>query len=135
MIKRFMTAVSAFLLAVTGVAFAGASPALADTIHGCNIGSVCIYQPASYGTPMTSQTTAAIFHAAGDCWQFNSTWSNTVSSWIANFTVFNGQTASIYFYDNTTCTGTSVYLGQAPNGQASMGSHDNWTGSIKLVQP
>lgn len=117
------------LLAVTPV------QASRTTVHGCNTGSVCVYWDSNYGTPIAAQTTAAIFHAAGDCWQFNATWSNKTSSWYANFELFNGQTAELYFYDNTTCTGSSVYEGQAPQGQASMGIYNDWTGSIKLVQP
>lgn len=136
MIKKFAAA-AAMLLALTvgGLAAAGPAQAAGTTVHGCNTGSVCVYWDSNYGTPIAAQTTAAIFHAANDCWQFNATWSNKTSSWYANFELFNGQTAEMYFYDNTTCTGSSIYEGQAPQGQASMGIYNDWTGSIKLVQP
>jgi hypothetical protein len=136
MFKKIGIALVASLVSLFGaVNIAQPAQASGTTVHGCNTGSVCVYWDSNYGTPIAAQTTAAIFHAANDCWQFNATWSNKTSSWYANFELFNGQTAELYFYDNTTCTGSSVYEGQAPQGQASMGIYNDWTGSIKLVQP
>lgn len=136
MIKKILATLATVLALVTGALVAG-SPAQASgtTVHGCNTGSVCVYWDSNYGTPIAAQTTAAIMHASGQCWQFNATWSNKTSSWYANFELISGQTAELYFYDNTTCTGTAHYEGQAPQGQASMGIYNDWTGSIKLVQP
>lgn len=134
--NKLLAALAAIVLGFVSLLTVGAPvQASGTTVHGCNTGSVCVYWDSNYGTPIAAQTTAAIFHAAGDCWQFNATWSNKTSSWYANFELFNGQTAELYFYDNTTCTGSSVYEGQAPQGQASMGIYNDWTGSIKLVQP
>lgn len=132
MIKRILVALA---LITAGLVVAAPAQASGTTVHGCNTGSVCVYWDSNYGTPIAAQTTAAIMHAADQCWQFNATWSNKTSSWYANFELFNGQTAELYFYDNTTCTGTAHYEGQAPQGQASMGIYNDWTGSIKLVQP
>lgn len=111
-----------------------ASPAQAATVHGCNEGSLCVYWDSNYGTPIAAQTSVAIMHASNQCWQFNATWSNKTSSWIANFTYYDGSLMDIYFYDNTTCAGSAQYEGQAPQAHASMGIYNDWTGSIKLVR-
>ncbi len=135
MIRKILaTAATALALLTAGLVSSAPAQATGTTVHGCNTGSVCVYWDSNWGTPMAAQTTAAIFHAANDCWQFNSTWSNKTSSWVANFELFNGQSADIYFYDNTTCTGSSVYEYTAPQAWASMGIYNDWLGSIKLVQ-
>lgn len=121
--------------ALAMVLMAGQSPAAASTVHGCPDADLCIFWDSGYSGAMTSQSVVAIMHATNHCWQFNSTWSNRTSSWYANFAFYNNTTIQMYFYDNTTCTGSNVYEGQAPQGQSSMGIYNDWTGSIKLIQP
>ena len=133
MLKKFGLALAAALVSLFGAVAVAQQPAQASTVHNCPDADLCLFWDSGYSGSQTNQTLVAIMHASGQCWQLNSTWSNRTSSWYANFSVYNGQTVQRYFYDNTTCSGSNMYEGQAPQGQSSMGIYNDWTGSIKLV--
>lgn len=130
--QRMATLLVAALTLLTGIGVA-ATPAQASTVHNCLQGSFCLYMNSNYGGSQTSQTSVAIMHATDQCWQLNSTWSNKTSSWVANFSMYNGKHVDIFFFDNTTCSGTDVSNGTAPQSQGSMGIYNDWLGSIALV--
>lgn len=128
MFKRIALALVAVLAAVLAVA----TPAQANTVHNCLDGSFCLYWDSNFGGAQTNQTEVAIMHATNQCWKLNSTWSNRTSSWIANFYSYDNRTVVIDFYDNTTCSSTPVYEGEAPQAHSSMGIYNDWLGSISL---
>jgi len=113
---RFIAALAAVLLALAGLTFATASPALA--VGECTVDSICFYD--------TSTSGAFIDHddadtSPGECLHISSTWQAKTSY------IWNRTDHQYHVYISTDCTGIYGHIWANTSGAMS----DPWNNSIR----